>query len=80
MNIDRDKASRLGISMQDIGDTLAIMLGEADISRFSMQGRSYKVIPQASRDFRLTKEWLQRYYLRTSGGELVALSTVIEWA
>ncbi|HIG39768.1 MAG: efflux RND transporter permease subunit [bacterium] len=78
VGIDRDKAARLGISMRAIGDTLAIMLGEADINRFTMDGRSYKVIPQASRDFRLTKEWLQRYYLRTSSGDLVPLSTVIE--
>jgi hydrophobe/amphiphile efflux-1 (HAE1) family protein len=77
VTIDRDKAASLGISMQDIGDTLAVMLGEGEINRFSMNGRSYKVIPQASRDFRLTKEWLARYYLRTHSGELVPLSTVI---
>jgi multidrug efflux pump len=77
VNIDRDKAARLGISMQSIGTTLAVMLGNSETNRFSMEGRSYKVIPQASRDFRLTREWLQRFYLRTSSGELVPLSTVI---
>jgi hydrophobe/amphiphile efflux-1 (HAE1) family protein len=77
VSINRELASRLGISMQEIGDTLQIMLGEAETNRFSMDGRSYKVIPQADRGFRLTKEWLARYYLRTSGGELVPLSTVI---
>jgi multidrug efflux pump len=77
VSIDRDKAARLGISMQSIGDTLAIMLGEADINRFSMEGRSYKVIPQASPGFRLTKEDLEKYYLRTSSDELVPLATVI---
>jgi hydrophobe/amphiphile efflux-1 (HAE1) family protein len=77
VSIDRDKAARLGISMQSIGDTLAIMLGEADINRFSMKGRSYKVIPQAASGFRLTKEGLEKYYIRTSSGELVPLSTVI---
>jgi multidrug efflux pump len=53
------------------------MLGESELNRFSMGGRSYKVIPQASQDFRLTKEWLARYYLRTSSDELVPLSTII---
>jgi len=77
VSIDRDKAARLGISMKSIGDTLAIMLGEADINRFSMEGRSYKVIPQAAPGFRLTKEGLEKYYLRTTSGELVPLSTVI---
>jgi len=77
VSIDRDLAARLGISAQAIGDTLQTMLGEAEANRFSMAGRSYKVIPQASRGFRLTKEWLERYYLRTDSGELVPLSTVI---
>lgn len=77
VSIDRELAARLGISMRDIGETLQIMLGEAESNRFSIEGRSYKVIPQAAQGFRLTKEWLERYYLRTSGGELVPLSTVI---
>ena len=77
VTIDRELASRLGISMSDIGETLQIMLGEAETNRFSMDGRSYKVIPQADRGFRLTKEWLERYYLRTESDSLVPLSTVI---
>jgi multidrug efflux pump subunit AcrB len=63
--------------MEEIGKTLQIMLGEAETNRFSMEGRSYKVIPQAGRGFRLSKEWLERYYLRTAEGSLVPLSTVI---
>ncbi|MEM7100137.1 MAG: efflux RND transporter permease subunit [Pseudomonadota bacterium] len=78
VDIDRELAARLGISMRDIGQTLQIMLGEAETNRFSVEGRSYKVIPQADRNFRLTKEWLERYYLRTNDGSLVPLSTVIK--
>lgn len=77
VGIDRELAARLGISMADIGQTLQVMLGEAETNRFSVEGRSYKVITQADRDFRLTKEWLERYYLRTSEGSLVPMSTVI---
>jgi hydrophobe/amphiphile efflux-1 (HAE1) family protein len=77
VRIDRELAARLGISMEDIGQTLQIMLGEAETNRFSMEGRSYKVIPQADRGFRLTKEWLERYYVRTTGESLVPLSTVV---
>ena len=77
VSIDRELAARLGISMEDIGRTLQIMLGEVETNRFSIEGRSYKVIPQADRGFRLTKEWLERYYLRTESGTLVPLSTVI---
>jgi multidrug efflux pump len=63
--------------MRSIGRTLAVMLGEAETSRFTMEGRSYKVIPQAARGFRLTKKELEKYYLRTSSNELVPLSAVI---
>jgi multidrug efflux pump subunit AcrB len=63
--------------MQEIGETLQVMLGEGETNRFSIEGRSYKVIPQAGKGFRLTKEWLERYYVRTETGSLVPLSTVI---
>jgi multidrug efflux pump subunit AcrB len=51
VEIDRELAARLGISMRDIATTLAMMLGEAEINRFTRDGRSYKVIPQAGRSF-----------------------------
>jgi multidrug efflux pump len=74
--IDATKANRLGISMQDIGSTLATLLGGNYVNRFALFGRSYEVIPQVPRNFRLTPEWLTRYELRTATGELVPLSTV----
>lgn len=77
VNIDRELAARLGISMRDIGQTLSVMLGEAEVNRFNLDGRSYKVIPQADRGFRLTKQELEKYYLRASNGELVPMSAVI---
>ncbi|MEM9254634.1 MAG: efflux RND transporter permease subunit [Pseudomonadota bacterium] len=77
VNIDRERAARLGISMADIGQTLSVMLGEAEVNRFNLQGRSYKVIPQADRGFRLTKEELEKYYLRTASDQLIPLSAVI---
>jgi multidrug efflux pump subunit AcrB len=77
VDIDREARRAPGISMRDIANTLAVMLGEAEVNRFTRDGRSYKVIPQAGRDFRLTQAELEKYYLRTAGGELVPLSAVI---
>src|ERR1700730_995519 len=74
--IDADKANRLGIRMQAIGSSLATLLGGNYVNRFGLHGRSYEVIPQAPRDFRLTPDWLTRYQLRTSSGALVSLATV----
>jgi len=80
VDIDRELAARLGVSMRQIADTLAVMLGQAEVNRFTSDGRSYKVIPQAGRDFRLTEAALEQYYLRTTSGQLVPLSSVISLA
>lgn len=74
--IDADKANRLGISMRDIGFSLATLLGGNYVNRFSLHGRSYQVIPQVPREYRLTPDWLTRYQVRTSSGVLVPLATV----
>ena len=46
-----------------IGETLAVMLGEAEVNRFTRDGRSYKVIPQAGKNFRLTREEMEIPFL-----------------
>lgn len=74
--IDHDKANQLGINMSDIGGALATLLGGNYVNRISLAGRSYEVIPQAPRDYRLTADWLTRYQVKTSSGALVPLSTV----
>jgi multidrug efflux pump len=76
LKIDHDKANRLGVSMQDIGASLATLLGGNFVNRFNLYGRSYQVIPQVPREYRLTSEWLTRYQVRTSTGALVPLSSV----
>ncbi|MGB5775306.1 MAG: efflux RND transporter permease subunit, partial [Sedimenticolaceae bacterium] len=75
--IDRDRAADLGISMADIGRNLATLLGGNDVNRFSLDGRSYKVIPQAERLFRLAPEMLGDFYLRSAAGDQVPLSSLV---
>jgi multidrug efflux pump len=77
VNIDRTKASNLGITMQAIGGTLATLLGGNYVNRFNLEGRSYQVIPQVPRDMRLSPESLGGYYVSTSTGQQVPLSTVV---
>ncbi len=74
--IDNLKANRLGISMQDVGSSLATMLGGNYVNRFNLYGRSYQVIPQAPREYRDAADWLTRFQVRTGSGELVPLSTI----
>jgi hypothetical protein len=76
LKLDHDKANRLGITMSDIGGSLATLLGGNYVNRFNLYGRSYQVIPQVPRDFRLTSDWLRRYQVRTTAGALVPLSSI----
>ncbi len=75
--IDRSKANDLGLNMQTIGNTLALMLGGNYVNWFNLEGRSYEVIPQVPRTFRLTPELLKQYYVPSLNGEQIPLSTVV---
>jgi multidrug efflux pump len=77
IKVDRSKASDLGLTMQNIGNTLATMLGGNYVNRFNLEGRSYQVIPQVPREARLSPESLGSYYLSTPTGQQIPLSTVV---
>jgi multidrug efflux pump len=72
---DRDKLRSQGVDLSRVGLDLATMLGGDYVNRFSIQGRSYKVIPQIERSGRLTPAQLEDIYVSGAGGKLVPLST-----
>jgi len=77
VKVDRAKAADLGINMQQVGNTLATLLGGNYVNRFNLEGRSYQVIPQVPRAIRLSPESLGGYYVPTNTGQLVPLSTIV---
>jgi Cation/multidrug efflux pump len=74
--IDREKAAQFGLTMQDIGGALGSMLGGGYVNYFSLDGRSYRVIPQVLQRFRQNVDQLGDYYINTAGGKSIPLSTV----
>ena len=72
---DRDKLRSQGVDLGQAGRDLSTMLGGNYVNRFSIQGRSYKVIPQIKRADRLTTSQLSDIYVTGAGGKLVPLST-----
>ncbi len=72
---DRDKLRSQGVDLSQAGEDLSTMLGGNYVNRFSIQGRSYKVIPQIERVARLTPEQLSHIYVKGSADKLVPLST-----
>ncbi len=74
--LDRDKVAELGLNLQTVGQDLSAALGGNFVNRFSIEGRSYKVIPQLLRKERLNPEQLTDVHVTGPKGQLVALSTV----
>ncbi len=77
VEVDREKAALLGINMSTLAADMSAMLSGGYANRFSMESRSYKVIPQVTRSERLNPDQLENYYTRTVTGELIPLSTVV---
>ncbi len=78
IDIDRNMAAQLGLTMEDIGSALSAMLGGGYVNFFELDGRSYKVIPQVDQRYRLNPDQLMHYQLRTASGSMVPLSTVVK--
>jgi multidrug efflux pump len=76
IEINRDKAAELGVNLQTVGQDLGAALGGNFVNRFSIAGRSYKVIPQLLRVDRLNPEQLKDVYVTGPNGQLVALSSI----
>jgi multidrug efflux pump len=72
---DRDKLRSQGVELSQAGRDLSTLLGGDYVNRFSIQGRSYKVIPQVKRTERLTPDQLSNIYITGAENKLVPLST-----
>lgn len=77
LHINREKAAEMGITMQNIADTLSTTLSGNYVNRFAMQGRAYQVIPQLEQQFRLNPHDLDKLYVKTQSGQLIPLSTIV---
>jgi multidrug efflux pump subunit AcrB len=73
--VDKDRANKLGVTMQDIGATLATLLGGNNVNRFTVQGRSYQVIPQVPRTERASVDQIMKYHVRAADGTMVPMSS-----
>jgi multidrug efflux pump len=76
VELDRDKASELGLTMESVGNTLAAALSEGYVNYFDYAGRSYQVIPQVHQVDRLNNNQLLNYYIDAANGTSVPLATI----
>ncbi|HWW85946.1 MAG TPA: efflux RND transporter permease subunit, partial [Vicinamibacterales bacterium] len=77
VTIDREQAKSLGMSLSDITNTMQTLLGSVYVNDFDLNNRSYRVYVQADQQFRSHPGDVERYYVRTSGGQMMPLSNVV---
>jgi multidrug efflux pump len=77
IKVDRDKAGSYGVTMQDIGMTLATLLSDGYLNRIDLDGRSYEVIAQVERKYRLSPDKLGNFFVRAKNGDMLPLSNLI---
>ena len=76
IEIDRDKAAQLGLSMSQVGNALGGLLGGAYTNYFSLGTRSYKVISQVQQRSRLTVDQVMQYQIATIGSTPIPVSAI----
>jgi multidrug efflux pump len=74
LEIDRDKANALGVSLSDINTTLAATFGATYVNDFPNQGRQQRVILQADPNKRLMPEDIDKLHARNAQGSMVPFS------
>ena len=78
IDVDRDKAADVGVSMEVLGRTLETMMGGRQVTRFKQDGEQYDVVVQLADVDRATPDDLRRVYVRGGTGEMVQLSNLVQ--
>ncbi|WP_429910871.1 efflux RND transporter permease subunit [Glycocaulis sp.] len=77
VDIDRERAAALGVSVSDIGRTLQTHLGSRRMGQFIDRGEAYNVIAENRREQRSSQSDLEMLYVRGGAGELIPLSNLV---
>ena len=77
IHIDRDKAAVMGVSMQNIAQTLQLTMSEQRVGYFILNGKQYQIFSQLDRENRNKPSDLQSIYVRNNDGDLIALDNLV---
>ena len=77
IDVDRQKAKNLGVSLNEIFLTLQAQMGSLYVNDFNKFGQTYKVIMQAESSYRSDLSDLGHFYVKSAQGEMVPLSTLV---
>jgi hydrophobe/amphiphile efflux-1 (HAE1) family protein len=77
VKLDTDKAQTLGVPVTDVYNSLQTFLGGLYVNDFNRFGRTWQVLLQGEQEFRDNPDDIKRFYVRTGGGDMVPLSTLV---
>ena len=77
VNVDREKAKQLGVSVADVYNTMSTLLGSTYINDFNLYGRNFRVVSQADSTYRSSLSEIGKYYVRNNQGNMIPLSSLI---
>ena len=78
VEVDRDRAKALGVTLDELFATLQIYLGSAYVNDFVFGTRTYRVYVQADQDFRARPNDLIELYVRSTSGQMVSLAELVK--
>ncbi|MCD6598598.1 MAG: efflux RND transporter permease subunit, partial [Bacteroidales bacterium] len=76
LNIDKEKALKLGVKLNDLYTTIGAFMGGAYVNDFTRFGRLYKTYIQAEPEYRVDETGINKFFIKNNKGEMVPLSTV----
>ncbi len=76
MEIDKEKALKLGVSLNDLYTTIGAFMGGAYVNDFTRFGRLYRTYIQAESEYRVNENQIENFFIKNNQGEMVPLSTV----
>lgn len=79
INVDRLKASELGVSVEDVSQTLQLALSNRRLGYFTKEGKQYQVMGQVRRDDRDDPTDLKGLYVRNAAGEMISLDNLVSF-
>jgi len=77
VDVDREKAKKLGVQISDVYSTLSTLLGSSYVNDFNVYGRNFRVMTQADSLYRRGIDDIESYYVRNSQGNMVPLKSLI---
>lgn len=79
INVDRLKAAQLGVSVQDVSQTLQLALSNRRLGYFTKEGKQYQVMGQVARNDRDDPTDLKSLYVRNTQGQIISLDNLVNF-